>query len=53
MFLTSPYIDQALAQACAVCSPVSRGFERNRDLYEAADAADATACSRVRQLVRD
>ncbi len=48
MFLTSPLIEQAIAQACAICSPlVDLGgeFECNRDLYEAAGAADATACS--------
>jgi hypothetical protein len=28
---------------CAIRSPVSWGFERNRDLDEAAGAADATA----------
>jgi hypothetical protein len=32
MFLTSPFIDQAIAQVCAVCSPGRGGFERNWDL---------------------
>jgi hypothetical protein len=29
---------QAMSQACAVCSPVSWGFERNRDISTPIDA---------------
>ena len=42
MFLTFPFIDQAIALKI----PGSVG-ECNGDLYEAAGAADATACSRI------
>src|ERR1035437_3854240 len=31
MFLTSPYIDQALAQACAICSPPPKGLPDSSD----------------------
>jgi hypothetical protein len=34
MFLTSPLIDQAIAQACTVCSPLPRLGEYNGDLRQ-------------------
>jgi hypothetical protein len=47
-------LDDELMTRCLARATAPRpDWWRNRDLYEAADAADATACSRVRQLVRD
>ena len=42
MFLTSPFIDQALALIDPSASPMKRGFECNRDVSPIEDGSVST-----------